>query len=107
MTRGLRTSDLLFIVLTAGALLLPGQSATAVLFGLLKDPSGGSIAGAKVVVRNQATGVQRELETDDKGLYYFTLLPPGNYELTVETQGFKAYRNPVVQIQVAEVGRLD
>ena len=92
---------------TVFALGLFAQSDTAVLFGLVKDPSGGSIAGAKVVAHNQATGAQRELETDAKGLYYFTLLPPGNYELTVESQGFKTYRNPVVQIQVAEVGRLD
>jgi hypothetical protein len=95
---------LAFAVFTPGIF---GQSDTAVLFGLVKDPSGGSIAGAKVVAHNQATGAQRELETDAKGLYYFTLLPPGNYELTVESQGFKTYRNPVVQIQVAEVGRLD
>src|SRR5579864_3257044 len=78
---------------------LIAQSDTAVLFGLVKDPSGGSVAGAKVIAHNQSTGVQRELETDAKGLFYFTLLPPGGYELSVEASGFKSYRNPVVQVQ--------
>jgi len=54
------------------------------LFGLVKI-RGGSIAGAKVVahIRPLARSVNWK---PIKGLYYFTLLPPGNYELTVESQ---------------------
>src|SRR5256885_9060238 len=95
---------LAFTLFTTG---LFAQSDTAVLFGLVKDPSGGSITGARVVAHNQATGVQRELETDAKGLFYFTLLPTGGYEISVEANGFKSYRNQAVQVQVAQVARLD
>src|SRR6267154_5611310 len=107
MKKVIRSGVLVLAAFLAGECGLFAQSDTAVLFGLVKDPSGGSVTGARVVAHNQGTRVQRELETDAKGLFYFTLLPPGGYEITVETQGFKAYRNPVVQIQVAEVGRLD
>jgi len=97
----------LALILVGCASVLFAQTDTAVLFGLVKDTSGGSIVGAKVVVRNLGTGVQRELETDAKGLYYFTLLPPGAYEITAESASFKSYRNSAVTVQVAQVARLD
>src|SRR5229473_5778435 len=97
----------LALILVGCASGLFAQTDTAVLFGLVRDTSGGSVAGAKVVAHNQGTGVQRELETDAKGLFYFTLLPPGGYEISVEANGFKSYRNAAVQVQVAQVARLD
>src|SRR6266404_3436537 len=107
MTKVLRGSLRSILALAAATLGLLAQSDTAVLFGLVKDPSGGTIAHAKVVARNQATGMQRDLETDDHGLYYFTLLPPGAYEIAAESAGFKSYRNGAVRVQVAQVARLD
>src|SRR4029077_21063906 len=107
MKKVIRSGVLVLLALLASECGLFAQSDTAVLFGLVKDPSGASIIGAKVVAHNQGTGVQRELETDAKGLFYFTLLPPGGYEISVEANGFKSYRNPAVQVQVAQVARLD
>src|SRR5262245_4305526 len=88
-----------------GIVALYAESETAVLFGLVKDPSGGLVPGAKVQLRNESTGATRELVSDDKGLYYFTLLPPGTYEFNVEASGFKQYRDSHVRVQVAQVGR--
>jgi hypothetical protein len=107
MKKVIRSGGLVLLALLASGCGLFAQSDTAVLFGLVKDPSGASISGAKVVAHNQGTGAQRELETDAKGLFYFTLLPPGGYEIAVEANGFKSYRNPAVQVQVAQVARLD
>jgi hypothetical protein len=95
------------VLLALGAVLVMAQSDTAVLFGLIKDPSGATVAGAKVQLRNEATGAIRELKADDKGLFYFTLLPPGSYEFVVEATGFKQYRDSHVVVQVAQVGRID
>src|ERR1700694_768945 len=78
------------------------QSDTAVLFGVVTDPSGSSIKGAKVTVRNNATGASRQYISDDRGLFYFTLLPPGNYEMTTQATGFKQYQDPVIRVQVAQ-----
>lgn len=89
------------------SLALFAQSDTAVFFGVVKDPAGGALAKAKVKLRNQSTSLARELETDDKGLFYFTLLPPGGYEVSVEAPGFKQYRDGKIQLQVAQVSRLD
>src|ERR1700728_928230 len=58
------------LVVSAGMAL--SQSDTAVVFGVIKDPTGAAIAGADVQLRNEATGAARELRSSDNGLFYFT-----------------------------------
>jgi hypothetical protein len=101
-----RLLSLVFLI-ALGAMGLKAQSDTAVVFGVVKDPSGATVAGARIQLRNEDTGVTRELKADDKGLFYFMLLPPGNYGFVVEAEGFKQYRDSHVRIQVAQVGRID
>src|SRR5580658_3447920 len=98
---------ILVVLLVVSAGLALSQSDTAVVFGVVKDPSGSAIAGATVVLRNEATGTTRELQSNDNGLFYFTLLPSGSYEFSVEAAGFKQYRDSHVRIHVAQVGRID
>jgi outer membrane receptor protein involved in Fe transport len=95
------------LALFAASAVLLAQSDSAVLFGLVTDPSGSSIRGATVVLRNNGTGATRQYATDDRGLFYFTLLPPGSYSISAEAAGFKQYRDPAVRVQVAQVARLD
>src|SRR6266851_3598796 len=89
------------------AALLSAQTDTAGLFGLVKDATGGAIVGSKVKLQNRATGAAREQVTDQRGLYQFEVLPPGEYELTVEATGFKQFRDSQVRVQVAQVSRLN
>jgi hypothetical protein len=98
---------LLGLLIASSAALTLAQSDTAVLFGVVKDPSGSAVVTAKVQLRNEATGAIRELQSNDNGLFYFTFLPSGSYEFVVEAQGFKQYRDSRVRIQVAQVGRID
>lgn len=86
---------------------LYGQSDSAVLFGVVTDPSGSTVKAGKVTIRNNGTGTVREYLTDDRGLFYFTLLPPGNYRLSVESPGFKQFQDASIRVQVAQVARLD
>lgn len=50
---------------------------------------GAVIAGATVTIRNLATNWEREGATGTDGNFVFTLLPPSEYVLTVEAEGFK------------------
>jgi hypothetical protein len=95
------------LALLTFAATLTAQSDSAVLFGLVTDPSGSSIRGATVMLRNTGTGASRQYTTDDRGLFYFTLLPPGSYSVTAEAPGFKQYQDPAVRVRVAQVARLD
>jgi Carboxypeptidase regulatory-like domain len=57
--------------------------------GTVIDPQGSAVAGAKVTVTNQATGVTRDTVAGDTGFYRISELPPGSYAVTVEATGFK------------------
>lgn len=67
------------------------QTGDAEITGLVKDPSGSSIANASAKITNQDTGVSRTVMTDNDGRYRFYPLPPGRYSLRVEMNGFKTW----------------
>jgi hypothetical protein len=110
-TRGVRQG-----MTVAGALVLlvcalrPGvaQVATAELSGTVVDPTGASIPNAAVTAINAATNVvAREARTGASGEYVMTLLPPGNYTLTVEAPGFRKLQQTGVTLQVNQRAQLD
>jgi outer membrane receptor protein involved in Fe transport len=67
----------------------PAQAQTASVTGRITDGSGAVIPGATVTIRNVATALERTTSTNDAGYYTFSLLPPGGYQMRVESQGFK------------------
>lgn len=62
---------------------------TAVLKGTISDPTGAAVPNAKVVAKNQATGVEWETQSDTAGSYLIPSLPIGNYNVTVTVPGFQ------------------
>lgn len=58
--------------------------------GLISDPSGATVAGAQVKLRNAETGVEASATSSDSGNYRFSSLPPGRYIVRVEAAGFRA-----------------
>jgi outer membrane receptor protein involved in Fe transport len=65
------------------------------------DPSGAVIVGATVKVGN-ASGLTRSDLTDTNGSHTFTLLPPGNYAVSITAPGFSTIEIPSVTINVTE-----
>lgn len=66
------------------------QGGTGALTGIVLDPSGAVVAGAKVALTNAATDAIRSAETTDAGVYRFPALPiVGTYTLKVEVSGFR------------------
>jgi hypothetical protein len=64
--------------------------------GTVTDQSGGVVPGVKVTATERGTGFSRSAVTLDDGSYTIPLLPPGNYQLTAEKEGFaKASQGPV------------
>jgi hypothetical protein len=94
---------ILLLAMTAAAF---GQSTNGTLTGIITDPSDAAIAGAKVAVRNQATGIVKRTETTTAGVYTVPL-PPAMYEITVEMPGFRALVRPGIEINVNQTSRLD
>src|SRR5437016_357545 len=68
------------------------QSDLSTITGLVKDPSGSAVPGARVNVRNEATGVERQTVSAESGTFSVTNLPSGFYTVTVEGSGFKKFQ---------------
>ena len=73
---------------------------TADLSGIISDPSGLAVPNAKVTVKSRATGVTREVVSNQQGLYSIPALPPGSYDLTVEATGFKSIHQTGILLEV-------
>lgn len=75
--------------------------------GTVTDPSGAVVAGAKVIIRNKATGQVVNLSTSSAGAYNSGGLLPGDYLLRVEAKGFRTVELPVtVQVAVTSAGNV-
>src|SRR5215467_7555423 len=90
-----RRSVLFLVVFFLGFALLGVVHRTdaQVLFGsvsgTISDQSGAGVPKAHVTLINKATSVQKEGDTNENGYYSITDVPPGTYDLTVKTSGFK------------------
>jgi Carboxypeptidase regulatory-like domain/TonB dependent receptor len=67
------------------------QTFSASITGIVTDPSGSVVQGAKVRLRNMNTNDTRESVSNSVGLYRFDNLLPATYEITAEASGFKSY----------------
>jgi hypothetical protein len=65
------------------------QSQTGVINGTVKDPNGAVVAGAQIVIRNEATGETRNTVTDNQGRFKVEGLAPGGYKVLTNRAGFK------------------
>ena len=102
---GKRICAFLFLVCCLVAV-ASGQGTTSRVTGTVQDANGGAVAGARVTLTNEATGVSFNAETSESGTYSFDLVQAGKYTVTVEKQGFKKFvstANPVNVNQPATI----
>src|SRR5215475_11752331 len=80
---------------------------TASLTGTIRDKSGAVIAKADIVIKNTTNGFVRQVKSNDAGEYLAAGLPPGEYNLTATTPGFRKYQAEDVTLRVAQIARID
>lgn len=83
------------------------QTSDAAIVGIVTDPSGAAIAGAKVSAVNTGTGVSRDVVTNDAGAYRIGPLTPGTYEVRITQSGFKSRVQTDVILQTGAVVKID
>jgi hypothetical protein len=64
-------------------------SSTGSLSGTITDPSGAVVAGASVVVKNNATAQEFTTQANDDGFFRIPSLNSGTYTATITAPGFK------------------
>src|SRR5262245_43453576 len=93
---------LVSLMLAAFSSITLAQS-TATLQGSVTDQSGAIVSGAKVTLRNQATGFERIVQTDSDGNYQAAALPPGVYSVQAQAQGFSALSVKDLTLEVSRI----
>jgi len=82
------------------------QATTGVIRGTVTDPSGTAVAGASVVLRETQTGFQRQVATNERGIFVAPLMPLGTYDVTARAVGFSETRRTGVRLGVGETVNL-
>ena len=75
-------------LLCAFSLLARAQTPTGVIVGIVTDPAGARVAGARVSIINRDSGLPRNLITSAEGDFTAAALPAGFYQMTIEAVGF-------------------
>ena len=74
--------------------------------GTVTDQNGAAVAGADVVLSNDA-GVKLETKSDDKGVYSFTELHSGTYTLVVSASSFPPLKMDYITLAAGQKLPLD
>jgi hypothetical protein len=83
------------------------QETTGGIKGYVKDKTGGTVAGAQVELASSALLTSRKAEADSAGYFYFQLLPPGEYTVTVTGKGFRTFKLTSIKIETGSLPTLD
>src|SRR5689334_5749510 len=83
------------------------SAAEAQLNGVVRDQTGSVIVKAQVSLRNTATNHVYKASSNNVGYYILTNVPPGTYDLTIESQGFAKYEQTGLVLRVAQVATID
>src|SRR5947208_7863895 len=94
MTRHLMRTCLVIVRVIAGAATAAAQGTTGSISGFVTDDTSAALPGATVTVRHVETDQKRVVVTDGAGRYRAQQLVPGQYEVSVELQGFRTARVP-------------
>ncbi len=80
---------------------------TASLRGIVRDPSGAVIRGARVTLTNADKKSEQNSRSNGEGVYTFPFVLAGTYNLTIEAAGFKKYERPNLVLDTAQKGAAD
>lgn len=80
------------------------QVTTGNVRGVITDPNGAAVTGAKVTITKKSTSVSNTTQTSDSGQFEFNNLLLGNdYEVTVEAPSFKTLTLSDVKVQLNQI----
>src|SRR5215218_10101353 len=91
-----------FVILFVPIVSFSQQAASATLSGTITDQLGAVIAGTKITATQTATGIKRGTVSNEDGLYVFSNMTPGEYELRLEARGFATKVTKAVPLKVGQ-----
>jgi Carboxypeptidase regulatory-like domain/TonB dependent receptor len=93
--------------LAGTASLAGGQVLYGGITGTVIDSAGGIVPGASVTVTHKETNLSRETVSNQTGIYTFTNLQAGTYDVKVSMSGFREFVKTDVPVSVNQISRVD
>ena len=90
----------LLLTFAVSALAWGQVTSTGSLTGTVQDPKGAVVAGATVVIKNAATGLEFTTQTNSEGNFRVPALSSGVYTATITAAGFKQANVTEIKIDV-------
>jgi hypothetical protein len=81
------------------------QAITGTIAGTVLDPSGTTVPGAAVALKNEDTGFVIKSASSAAGEFVFPLLPGGRYTLTATHPGFKSFIKEHIVVEVNQTAQ--
>jgi hypothetical protein len=95
------------VLMLFSAVSLVAQTTLGTIRGLVTDPTGATVAGVSVMVRNRDTNIENRTTTNETGLYEVSNLIPGRYAVTGERAGFKTVVVSNILLETSATVRAD
>jgi hypothetical protein len=92
------------LAMPAGTL---GQAYFGTITGVLTDPTGAVIPGAKLTLTDQEKGYTFSETSDGEGRYLYRSIPPGVYSVTAEMRGFEKTVRTGIRLDVNQNATAD
>jgi len=93
-------------LLALAAAIAFAQTQTASLRGVVQDSSGAVVPNAQLTLTNIDQNRPWSAASNDSGAFVFFQIPPGNYRLQAEANGFKRFTREGLILQVAQVAEI-
>ena len=92
--------SVLFIIALTASLAVGQGIVTGSISGVVLDPQGAVVSGAKVTAKQLATNRDYSTDSTAAGIFNLRVLPPGQYDVTVEGKGFRIAQSHNVMVDV-------
>lgn len=98
--------NILFCLLFTVVACYAQDAATGAIVGTVHDSSGALITSASVSAVRDQTHFSRSVRVNAEGSFRLSLLPPGSYSVTVQSDGFEQGLMHAIPVNVGEVTSL-
>ena len=95
------------VIFLSGLTMARGQETRSTIGGRVIDQMSATVGGAKVLITHVDTNSTVALTTNETGYYEAPLLIPGNYQVQVKAEGFKAMTRDGIELQVGQQLAID
>ncbi len=97
----------LFALMLRGTLSQAQTYTEGSIAGTVFDASGAVVANADILIHNDGTNAETHLTSDGSGFFKAPLLPAASYTVTVNAQGFAAFKEVGVIVEVSRTTEID